>query len=98
MQQITISEATTLEQFKAANTLISKYMYFLDEDLSFQKIDDELATLSTMYGGKNGCLLLAENNGVFVGMVALRRKSDIVCEMKRLFVLPSVYGSGIGKK
>lgn len=73
-------------------------MYFLDEDLSFQKIDDELASLSTMYGGENGCLLLAEQEQQFIGMVALRKKTKTICEMKRLFVLPSVTGLGVGKK
>ncbi len=92
-----ILEASSPAQYEAAKHLIIAYTKFLGEDLSFQQIETELASLPKMYGGANGCLLLAEKDGQLVGMVALRKKSETVCEMKRLFVLPTFSGFGIGK-
>lgn len=95
---MTIFKATTPSHYEAAKHLIVAYTRFLGEDLSFQQIEAELASLPTMYGGENGCLLLAEKNEQMVGMVALRKKSKSICEMKRLFVQSSFAGFGIGKK
>lgn len=93
-----ILPATTIAHYEAAKKLINAYTSFLDEDLNFQQIELELASLPKMYGGQNGCILLAEENGEMVGIVALRKKSQTVCEMKRLFVLSSFLGLGLGKQ
>ncbi len=49
-----------------------------------------------MYGPPNGAMLLAQDDDMWVGCVGLRRLTDGNAEMKRMFVLPSHQGRGIG--
>ena len=67
-------------------------------DLEFQGFSKELESLSVMYGPPDGAMLLAEEGGVWVGCVGLRRLGDGDAEMKRMFVLPAYRGQGIGSK
>lgn len=95
-------EADTPAQFEAARTLIEEYAAQIRSsmgvDLCFQNLNAELAHLSDMYGPPTGCLLLAGNDGGWVGCCALRRFSHGVCEMKRLYVNPAVRGAHLGRR
>jgi GNAT superfamily N-acetyltransferase len=42
-------------------------------------------------------LLVAEEDGVIGGTVALRSLGDGTCEMKRMFVDPDFHGRGVGR-
>ncbi len=44
-----------------------------------------------------GTILIAKEKENVVGVVALKKLEDGICEMKRLFVLPEYQGYGIGK-
>lgn len=90
--------ASTKEEFEVAKQLFLAYQQFLGEDLCFQSFDAELQQLETMYGAPDGTLLLAMHGETYIGCVALRKKGDGVCEMKRLYVLADYKGKGIGKK
>ena len=104
------------------------YLQWLQEDLSFQSIELELASLPGSYHpNAGGCMLLAydshdndDNSTRCIGAVALRPlvgnhlphltsiahphphpqppalSPTHVCEMKRLFVLPTHHGKGAG--
>jgi putative acetyltransferase len=95
-------EARTTPQFEAARTLIQEYAAYIGTlmgvDLSFQNIDAELNRLPVMYGPPSGCLLLAGGDGLWVGCAALRRFSDGVCEMKRLYIKPGARGANLGRR
>jgi len=97
-----LTEAATPLQFAAARTLIQEYAdcigASLKIDLSFQNIEAELNQLSDMYGPPCGCLLLAGNDEDWVGCAALRRLSDGVCEMKRLYIKPGIRGANLGRR
>ena len=69
----------------------------LDFDLEFQGFSQELATLPGHYAPPEGCILLAEESGCFVGCVALRPLEDKICEMKRLYVRSGYRRRGIGR-
>jgi ribosomal protein S18 acetylase RimI-like enzyme len=57
----------------------------------------ELRGLPGCYVPPTGALLVAEQDGVIVGCVALKRLDHERCEMKRLFVDPAAQGSGAGQ-
>lgn len=66
-------------------------------DLSFQGIEDELKSLPGAFSPPEGCMLVAEIDGIIAGCVALRPLETNICEMKRMFVSPECRGKGIGK-
>ena len=77
--------------------LFMQYAGSLDFDLEFPGFSQELANLPGHYAPPEGCILLAEESGCFVGCVALRPLEDKICEMKRLYVKPGYLGRGIGR-
>jgi ribosomal protein S18 acetylase RimI-like enzyme len=46
----------------------------------------------------DGCLMIARQNGVTCGCIALGRLSNDICEMRTLFVRPECRGEGAGRK
>jgi putative acetyltransferase len=80
-----------------ARSLIQEYASSIGVSLCFQNFDQEMATLPGEYSPPSGALLLAENEGKPVGCVAIKKISEEVCEIKRLYVRPESRGKGIGK-
>ena len=79
--------------------LIQEYTKWLGRDLSFQNLDKELADIGEKYTMPNGELLVVvDDNGVVLGMVAYYQHSDISCEMKRLYVPPEGRGHALGNR
>ena len=94
---IKIIYARSQADFEKIKDLFIEYQKFLNIDLCFQKFEEELKTLPGSYASPDGCLLLALDDTTVAGCVALKRLSDNVCEMKRLFVRPPYRGKGYGK-
>lgn len=95
---ISIIQARSEEQIGSAVRLFRAYAAWLDLDLSFQGFESELQAMPGKYVPPAGELLLAEDEaGQALGVVGLRPMGPVgVCEMKRLYVLPSARGSGLG--
>ena len=91
-------QAMTPELYAMAKDLFMAYQQYLNVDLCFQSFEAELNDLPAMYGPPHGALLLAFYKQDIAGCVALRKKADGICEMKRLYVLPAFQGKGIGKQ
>jgi putative acetyltransferase len=95
-------EAATPAQFHAARSLIEEYAAQIGAsmgvDLAFQHFAAEMNQLPDMYGPPSGCLLLASRDDEWVGCCALRRFSDEVCEMNRLYIKPEVRGADLGRR
>jgi ribosomal protein S18 acetylase RimI-like enzyme len=95
---IIISKAETAADLAAAAALFKAYAKSLPIDLSYQDFSAELASLPGKYAPPRGALFLGRNaNNQALGCVALRPMNDDCCEMKRLYIVPSARGLGLGK-
>ena len=80
-----------------ARALFREYGDGLGVDLSFQRFEEELASLPGPYGASRGVLLLAQAGGEALGCVALRELDAETAELKRLFVRPQGRSRGVGR-
>ena len=94
-QEIKIIQVT--EEYGIIKELFLEYAEWLNFDLCFQGFENELQNLDKVYENPGGCLLLAYAGCNVAGCVALRKISDDVCEMKRLFVREKYRGLKIGR-
>ena len=92
-----ILKAESGEELEQVRNLFEEYSNSLFFNLDFQNFEEELSNLPGDYVRPTGCLLLAINKGQSVGCVGLRKLSDGVCEMKRLYVREQFRGLGFGR-
>ena len=85
------------DHWRQARQFVGEYAASLDLDLSFQNFTHELEHLASEYAAPNGTFFLAEENGVFLGCIGLRRFAHGIGEIKRLYVSPAGRGRGIGR-
>lgn len=85
------------QDLEEARRLFREYEASLDVDLCFQNFEAELAGLPGDYAPPSGTLLLARCEGQIAGCVALRKITEEVCEMKRLYLRDAFRGRGIGR-
>lgn len=85
------------QDLEEARRLFREYEASLDVDLCFQNFEAELAGLPGDYAPPSGTLLLARSEGQIAGCVALRKITEEVCEMKRLYLRDAFRGRGIGR-
>lgn len=77
--------------------LFREYAEGLPIALDFQDFEEELNKLPGKYGPPDGVLILAYLEEKEVGCIALRKISEEICEMKRLYVKREYRSLGIGR-
>jgi ribosomal protein S18 acetylase RimI-like enzyme len=92
-----ITEARWPDDRATVAALMREYVSSLSEDISFQNVDDELATLPGNYARPGGVVLIARDGDEAAGAVACRMLEPGVCEMKRLYVRPAFRGRGLAR-
>jgi ribosomal protein S18 acetylase RimI-like enzyme len=97
-----ITEALAEPAISQARTLFQEYAMTPGVVACLQDFERELASLPGQYSPPTGRLLLASRPGPGrhdepAGCVGLRKLEDGVCEMKRLYVRPSLRGEGAGR-
>lgn len=94
---IEILQAETTEQIEQARKLFLEYQKWLGLSLCFQDFDGEVTTLPGKYNRPYGRLFLAFSDEKLAGCIALRKFTEKICEMKRLFVREEFRGQKIGQ-
>ena len=84
-------------EWREARRLVEEYAASLNLDLAFQNFAHELEHFENEYSAPSGAFLLAQEKGALVGCVGLRKLSDSVGEIKRLYVAPTARGLGLGE-
>jgi putative acetyltransferase len=95
---IRITEARWPDDRATVAALFGEYVASLAEDISFQNVDEELATLPGKYARPGGVVLIARGGAEAAGAIAYRMVEPGVCEMKRLYVRPAFRGTGLGRE
>jgi ribosomal protein S18 acetylase RimI-like enzyme len=97
LQGFSVSQAESLAQLAQARELFLEYAGSLNFDLCFQSFDQEVANLPGDYAPPEGRLLLAQDEGLLAGCIALHKIDAEICEMKRLYIRPQFRGKGLGR-
>ena len=92
-----ILSASDVVELDHVRQFFRNYAGWLGVDLGFQNFDAEMASLPGAYTAPEGRLFYAEVDGKPAGCVGVRKFSEGVCEMKRLYVEPDARGQGVGR-
>jgi ribosomal protein S18 acetylase RimI-like enzyme len=92
-----INQAVSEQDFAHVRRLLEEYATIPGIGLCTQNFRQELADLPGAYAPPDGRLLLAHDDGVAMGCVALRNLDDGICEMKRLYVQPRYRDRKVGR-
>ena len=80
-----------------AKILFQEYAETRKNDPALEDFHEEIDNLPGKYAAPEGNLILAYSDGKPAGCVALHKLADGFCEMKRLYLSPSLRGRGIGR-
>ncbi len=90
--------AARASDLASVQSLFRAYAEWLDYAICFEGFEQELRDLPGDYVAPLGGLWLARLDGTDAGVIALRRKSEGVGEIKRLWVAPAGRGHGLGRR
>jgi putative acetyltransferase len=90
--------ATSEEEYSAARKLFAEYAASLEIDLKFQRFEEELQVLESMYALPDGGIILAKEDEQFIGCVAIRKIDNTTGELKRMYLKPAYQNRGLGKR
>jgi ribosomal protein S18 acetylase RimI-like enzyme len=85
------------KDFADAKNLFIEYATSLNFELCFQNFEKEISDLPAQYSEPTGCIIMCYENDRPIGCVGLRKFSDGICEMKRLYLKNEARRKGIGR-
>ena len=89
--------ATTASEYAAAKEMFRVYAAAININLDFQHFEKELSDLPKMYSPPNGGIILARDQELAFGCVAIRRINEREGELKRMYVATEYQNKGFGK-
>lgn len=103
-----IVQATSLEQLTAVRDLMMAFLGFaweryashpdlMEKYFGKEAMARELEGLPGRYAPPKGSLLLASIDDKPAGCVGMRDLGQGICEMKRMYIVPSAQGQGLGR-
>jgi GNAT superfamily N-acetyltransferase len=92
-----IRDAVSAADIEHVRDLFREYQAAIGVDLSFQGFAEELATLPGTYSRPAGRLLLAVDDTLIKGCIAVRPLRGLDAELERLYVPARWRGAGIGR-
>ena len=91
------SIATSASDYAAAQEMFRAYATAININLDFQHFEEELSDLPKMYSPPHGGIILASDQELVFGCVAIRRINERDGELKRMYVAPEYQNKGFGK-
>ena len=85
-----------LSRFCHRKVAYSSLFSMVGDESRFSK--HEFEVFHEMYGASSGCFIYLKVNDTIAGGVGIRRLTDEICEMKRLYVSPELQGDGFGRR
>lgn len=82
----------------SVRALVCEVLGVLEQKLDLHGSDSDLKSVESHYFGHDGVFLVAEENRIIFGFAAGVRKSDTVCELKRLYIQSSRRRTGLGSQ
>lgn len=89
--------AYTASDHRAVAAFLAEVFHGLGREFELEGKESDIRDLDAVYPGNRGCFLFAELGGKMVGTVGVRRFSEDVAELKRLYLTEGVRGKGIGE-
>jgi len=85
------------DDYTEARILFKEYAAAININLDFQHFGEELEGLKKMYASPDGGIILAKEASEIIACVAIRKISESVGELKRMYTKPGHQNKGIGK-
>lgn len=95
---ITYKLAESSSEFEEGKKLFKEYSDSLFFELDFQGFEKELESINEKYAYPSGALILCFFEKKAVGCVGVRKISDNIAELKRLYVKPEFRSLKVGRK
>ena len=96
MYKFTIARSE--QDFLQAKDLFLAYADWLGIELNYQNFERELEELPLQYGPPEGCLILLYSEKEAIGCVGVRRNEAQIAELKRMYILETYQGKGLGRQ
>ena len=92
---VKVFEIRDCDDDRIARVLILEYSQIKGAERCFVSLEQELADLSSYYGG--GALLIGYEDDTPVATIAIKKINDDVAEAKRLYIKPTSRGRGYAR-